>query len=238
VQLVDDDVAQVGQQLRPAVVVRQDPAVQHVRVGGDRVGLGARGPALVRRGVAVVGAAAEQAVTAAGDRQLAQAADLVARQRLGREQHQRARRGIREHRLHDRDLKAKRFTGRRRRRQHDVPTRERGREGGRLVGVGSLDPPRRERREQASIDRHRPVDELAVTRRNAVYGDDLRGAAQTREQLGLDRGEASVGADQLRRVRRDGTEGRTKHQAPPRRMSETADPKPGNLHVVPGSASG
>ena len=59
VQLVDDDVAQVLEQLRPPRVVRQDPRVQHVGVGEDDLRPRAdRAPRVLRR-VAVVGEDAE-----------------------------------------------------------------------------------------------------------------------------------------------------------------------------------
>jgi hypothetical protein len=52
--LVDDDIAQVVEHVRPAVVVRQHADVQHVRVGEDRVGEAADVPAPLDLGVAVV----------------------------------------------------------------------------------------------------------------------------------------------------------------------------------------
>ena len=54
VGFVDDDVAQVLEDVSPAVVVGQEPDVQHVRVCEDEVGPLPDLPALLGRGVAVV----------------------------------------------------------------------------------------------------------------------------------------------------------------------------------------
>ena len=55
VQLVDDHVAQVLEELRPARVMREDPGVHHVRIGEHDVRLPANGAPRIRRRVAVVG---------------------------------------------------------------------------------------------------------------------------------------------------------------------------------------
>ena len=55
VQLVDDDVAQVLEEALPLGVVRQDPGVQHVRVGDHDVPGQAHGPRAATGRVAVVG---------------------------------------------------------------------------------------------------------------------------------------------------------------------------------------
>ena len=54
VRLVDDDVAEVREHVAPALVVRQQADVDHVRVGEDRVRPLADLPALLARRVAVV----------------------------------------------------------------------------------------------------------------------------------------------------------------------------------------
>ena len=59
VQFVDDDVAQVFEQLGPLGVMRQDAAVQHVGIGEDDVGALADGAAGVLRSVAIVGEGAD-----------------------------------------------------------------------------------------------------------------------------------------------------------------------------------
>ncbi len=79
VGLVDDDPAEVGEEVAPALVVGQDADVQHVRVGEDEVAAAAdRRPLLARR-VAVVDRLAQP-----GRAQRAQLARLVLGQRLGR----------------------------------------------------------------------------------------------------------------------------------------------------------
>ena len=105
VGLVDDDVAQVREQLPPGVVVGQDPDVEHVGVGDHQVGLAAdRGP-LLAGGVAVVDRGPDDAVQA----EPLERARLVLGQRLGRVQEQRPRRRIAAQRLERRDLKAERL---------------------------------------------------------------------------------------------------------------------------------
>ena len=55
VQLVDDDVAQVLEQLRPARMVRQDARVQHVGIAEHDVRARANRAARILRRIAVVG---------------------------------------------------------------------------------------------------------------------------------------------------------------------------------------
>ena len=55
VQLVDDHVAQPAKKLGPAGVIRQDAAVQHVRIGEDQAGIFAQGGAMGGGRVAIVG---------------------------------------------------------------------------------------------------------------------------------------------------------------------------------------
>ena len=59
VALVDDHDPQAAEEAAPAVVVRQQPAVDHVRVGQQVVGVGLRPGALRDRGVAVVAGGAD-----------------------------------------------------------------------------------------------------------------------------------------------------------------------------------
>jgi len=59
VQLIDDEVAQVLEQLGPFGVVRQNAGVQHVGIGEDDVGALADGFARILRRVAVVGEGAQ-----------------------------------------------------------------------------------------------------------------------------------------------------------------------------------
>ena len=83
VQLVDHDVAEVLEEVHPLRVVRQDPRVEHVRVGEDEVGPRAhRAPRVLRR-VAVVGEHAEVG-QALGE--LGELGELVLGERLGGEE--------------------------------------------------------------------------------------------------------------------------------------------------------
>ena len=78
VQLVDHHVAQAHQERGPPRVRREDARVQHLGVGEQHVGVGARPGAVVGRGVAVVGGGDQL-----GEEPLAEAAELVLRERLG-----------------------------------------------------------------------------------------------------------------------------------------------------------
>ncbi|CAB4776278.1 unannotated protein [freshwater metagenome] len=90
VHLVDDHEPQPHEERRPARMVGQQPAVQHLGVGEHHVGLIARVGALVRRRVAVVDRSANtrEVVRAEG-------ADLIVGQRFGRTDHERGRRAYR-----------------------------------------------------------------------------------------------------------------------------------------------
>ena len=96
VQLVDHHEAQVLEQLGPARVVRQDARVQHVGIAQHHVRLAADRAARVRRRVAVVGEHADRSAPESPLHQLGQRVqlrELILRQRLGREQIERARGG-------------------------------------------------------------------------------------------------------------------------------------------------
>src|SRR5205085_10183647 len=59
VGLVDHDVGEVGEQLRPAGVGIEHPVVHHVRIGEDDAGVAAHEATLGGRRVAVVGGGAD-----------------------------------------------------------------------------------------------------------------------------------------------------------------------------------
>ncbi len=89
VHLVNHHILQVGEELRPAGVVRQDAGVQHVRVGDDDPGILAHfGPGGLRC-VAVVGAHRDVLVIRQQAVEGFQFGLLVLGQRFGREQVQR-----------------------------------------------------------------------------------------------------------------------------------------------------
>ena len=115
VQLVDDDVAEVLEEVHPLGVVRQDARVQHVGIGQHEVGARAhRAPRVLRR-VAVVG---EHPHVGQRLGQLHQLGELVLGQRLGREQIEHARLGLLHERLEHGQVVAERLA-RGGRRHHD-----------------------------------------------------------------------------------------------------------------------
>ena len=79
VALVDDDDPQAAEEAAPAGVVRQQPAVHHVRVGQQVVGVRLGPGPLGQRGVAVVAGGADPAQP-----EVAHRLELVGGQRLGR----------------------------------------------------------------------------------------------------------------------------------------------------------
>ena len=89
VQLVDDDVAELLEQLEPLGVVGQDRRVEHVRVGDHDLAGRPDRRADRRRRVAVVGRGRDR--QPGRRRQLAELGHLVLAERLGREQEQRPR---------------------------------------------------------------------------------------------------------------------------------------------------
>ena len=119
VRLVDDDVAQVVEHVAPAVVVREDPDVQHVGVREDRV----RRPSDLRAplglGIAVVDRGPQP-----GESELGEAARLILRQRLRRVEVQRPCGRITGDRIEDREVEGERLPGgRARRHDHVLATR-------------------------------------------------------------------------------------------------------------------
>jgi hypothetical protein len=88
-RFVDNDVAQVREDVTPAVVVRQHPDMEHVRVGEDQVRPLADLPALLGRGVTVVDGGLDS-----GRLELGERSDLILRERLRRVEIQRSLLGI------------------------------------------------------------------------------------------------------------------------------------------------
>jgi len=156
VQLVDHHVAQLGEEARPVGVVREDPGVQHVGVGQQHRAALARGPARVDRRVAVIGDRA--ALQAGFAQQRAQRGFLIARQRLGRKEVERARRRILRQRLEHGQVVTKALARRGRRGDHHVAAGQRVRAGVALMRVQLANAARRERildaRREARRDRH------------------------------------------------------------------------------------
>jgi hypothetical protein len=93
VQLVDHDIAEVFEQLRPARMVRQDPRMEHVGVAEHDMRARANRPARIRLRVAVVSVYANRVGTVCGELadELVQVRHLILRQRFGRKQVERTR---------------------------------------------------------------------------------------------------------------------------------------------------
>ena len=104
VQLVDDDIAQAHEERRPAVVVGEDPGVEHLRVRQHHVGGAAQGGPFLVGSVAVVGDGPH-----ARHEPRPQGPELVVGQRLGREEQQSGALVAGQHRLGDRHLVAERL---------------------------------------------------------------------------------------------------------------------------------
>ena len=142
VQFVDDDVAELLEQLEPLRVMRQDRRVEHVRVGGHHLPGAADGGADGCRRVAVIGGGRHVEPGRTGE--LAELGDLVLAERLGREEEEGARRGIVGDRLEDRQRVAEGLARGGRGDHHEVATGAGHLQRLRLVDVGSLDPALRE----------------------------------------------------------------------------------------------
>ena len=140
VRLVDDDVAQVVQHVRPEVVPRQHADMEHVGVREDEVRPLADLPALLLRRVAVVDGGAD-----ARHRELGERAGLVLRERLRRVEVERAVLRLAGERVEDGQVEGERLPRRGAGRDHHVPARARGVPRARLVLVQLVDPLRGER---------------------------------------------------------------------------------------------
>ncbi len=118
VRLVDDDEREVGEEVAPTRVVGQDPDVEHVRVGQDRVRSPPDRRAILARRVAVV-----DRVSQRGRSQLREAARLILRERLGRIEVESARTRVAGEHVQDREVEAERLPARGSRRHDRVALR-------------------------------------------------------------------------------------------------------------------
>ena len=151
-------------------MVRQNPRVQHVRVGEDDVGRLPNLPPMMRGRVAVVGGR----VNAVGERrvrlgQLGDGPQLILREGFGGKQVEGLRLGIIEKRFRDRQVVAERLSARGRRDYHHVAPGADVLDGLDLVRVEPVDLESLEIRKQRSGQR--PL-EVGVTR--LASRDDLR----------------------------------------------------------------
>ena len=151
VALVDDDVAEPGEEAFPRRVVGEDAEVQHVGVGDDDLtGAAYLGPVAGLR-VAVVRRAAERRVHAAA--KLAELAQLVLGQRLGGEEIERPRAPRPQQALQHRDVIAKALPARGGGGDDHVAALAERLDGPRLVFVERQEPQRFEMRFQDAGER-------------------------------------------------------------------------------------
>ena len=115
VRLVHDDIAQVREHVSPAVVVRQEADVHHVRIREDRVRPPADLPALLARGVAVVDRRPQPRNAVGGER-----AELILRERLRRVQVEHAVARLARERVEHRQVERERLPRRGAGRDHHV----------------------------------------------------------------------------------------------------------------------
>ena len=180
-------------------MVRQDARVQHVGVGhDDRATFTRRAPRVARR-VAVVDDARD-AQLGLGD-QLAQAGLLIARQRLGRIEVERARFRLTSERLEHRQVKTKALPAGGGRGDHEVPPGHRQVEGLGLMGVELGHSSRRERAPEPRVEGGRKGRRVARGRTEAPIGCQARLHVARRQPV-LD-----GGVDARRRSPRGGRHG-------------------------------
>src|SRR6185503_16332110 len=112
-QLVDDDVAEVLEELRPSRMVRKNPRMQHVRIAEHHIGAGADRAAGVLGRIAVVGEDSNLLARSRRDglAKRLQLGELILRQRLGRKEIQRAARRILKNGMQNRRVVAQRLSG-------------------------------------------------------------------------------------------------------------------------------
>ena len=158
VQLVDDDVAQVLEELHPFGVVGQDPLVEHVGVGHDHVGAGADGLAGVGRRISVVGERADVGPQRLHDG--VQLGELVLGQGLGREKIESARVRLAKDRVEDGQVVAERLARRGRGHHHRVAAGAGGVVGRALMRVEAGEAARGEHLAQPRVQAFRELGEL------------------------------------------------------------------------------
>ena len=193
VQLVDDDVAQLFEQLEPLGVMGQDRRMEHVRVGRDDLaGAPDRRPDRSRR-VAVVGRCRDVHAGCRGE--LGELGDLVLRERLGGEEQERPGGRVLRDGLKDRQGIAQGLARRGRRDDDDVLARPGPLDGFRLVDVRTLDAARREAGHDPRIEPVRKVRVFRLASGHDRVMDDAAGERRLVQHLGQDGGRLRGGVD-------------------------------------------
>ena len=171
-QFVDHHVAQVLETFRPLGVMRQNAAVQHVRIGQHHVGALANGAARILRRVAVVGERAD--IRPHGVHRRLKFVKLILGQRLGGKQVHGARARIVDQALEHRQVVAQRLAAGRGRDHHDILARDAVLKSFRLVRVEPRNAARFQRLAQNGRRILRNIGELALARGLMADGADRR----------------------------------------------------------------
>ena len=148
--LVDNDVAQLLEELEPLRVMGQDRGMEHVRVGDHDLPGRADGRANRRRRITVVDSRRDLDLGSRG--QLPEAGQLVLAERLRREEVERAGGRILCHGLKHRQVVAQRLARRGGCDHHDVVSASESRQRVRLMAVEHLDAARVERPNESSVE--------------------------------------------------------------------------------------
>ena len=183
VRLVHDDVAQVREHVAPAVVMRQDADVEHVRVREDEVRPAADLPAPLARRVAVVDRGARARELERGER-----ARLILRERLRRVEVERPQLRVARDRVEHGQVERERLPRRGAGRDDDVLAAARGVPGLALVLVERVE---RERGADARVQVVGQRREPRLARRLAREVRELLALEQVVPTCGLD-GHASI----------------------------------------------
>ena len=169
VHLVDDDVLQSFEELRPFGMVGQNSLVQHIGVGHDDIAVQSHRFTRIARGVAVEGARTHTQLP--GFVQFQQFRHLVQGERFGREQIQRFG-ALGNDRLQYRQVVAERFAGGGWRNHHNMFAGAGAPPGFSLVAVQRVDAALAQAGGEAVIEFAREVSQARGARRNGVFAGD------------------------------------------------------------------
>ena len=169
-QLVENDEAQVLEELHPLGVMGKDPGVEHVGVRDDDMTGAADRGAHGGRGVAVVRVRLELDVYVLSEP--LELAELILGERLRREDVERARGRVLRDRVDDRQVVAQRLAARGRGDDDGVLAGVRGLERVGLVRVKREDAPASQRRRDPAVQPSRELRVARATRRDALPARD------------------------------------------------------------------